>query len=272
MSACSEKIHDYYAGIIIDEFGKPIENVSVKEDLVDKYAGKTTTDKNGFFKLKASTLQGLILKKDGYITDTVPMVWHQAGETTVYSPLRTADSSKYELKKSNSAELKFLHKEFKTKPQFFQITNPKFNTDSLFGIWMTDENNGFKITKEMLIGQRVEALLPRYVAKKHESFIKTFSQNSRHDLNQQWQTYARTVDGSLFQAEVRLKIYPYINRGLNLIAQVKKMQNPEIIMIVNDQGVIVDSSDELLPVLNLTKRDLDVYRMSDLCPGFKVID
>jgi len=148
LSACSERIHDYYAGIIIDEFGKPIENVSVKEDLVDKYAGKTTTDKNGFFKLKAWTLQGLILKKDGYITDTVAMVWHQAGETTKYSPLITQDSSKHELKKIKGKELKFLHQEFKNKPEFFQISNPKFNPDSLFGIWQTDENNGFKIAKD----------------------------------------------------------------------------------------------------------------------------
>jgi len=130
----------------------------------------------------------------------------------------------------------------------------------------------FKTTKEMLIGQRIEALLPRYVAKKHEGLIKMYSQNSRHDLNQQWQTYARTVDGSLFQAEVRLKIYPYINRGLNLISQIKKVQNPEIILIVDDQGAIVDCSEELFPIFNLTKRDLDVFKIFDLCPGFKVID
>ena len=148
LSACSEKLHDYYAGIIVDEFGKPIENVSVKEDLVEAYAGKTTTDKNGFFKLKASTLQGLILKKDGYITDTVAMIWHPGGEATEYSPLITQDSSEHELKKINSVELKFLHREFKNRPDFFQITNPKFNTDSLFGIWLTDDNNGFKITKD----------------------------------------------------------------------------------------------------------------------------
>ncbi|RYD71549.1 MAG: hypothetical protein EOP55_20340 [Sphingobacteriales bacterium] len=32
MCACKQKTHDYYAGIIIDEFGKPIEGVFVKED------------------------------------------------------------------------------------------------------------------------------------------------------------------------------------------------------------------------------------------------
>lgn len=148
LCACKQKTHDYYAGIIIDEFGKPIEGVFVKEDLADKYAGTTTTDKNGFFKLKASTLEGVILKKEGYITDTVPMVWHHAGETTEYSRLITEDSSKHELQKVNGRAIVFLHKEFKNKPEFFQITNPKFKPDSLFGIWMEDENNGFKITKD----------------------------------------------------------------------------------------------------------------------------
>jgi len=130
----------------------------------------------------------------------------------------------------------------------------------------------FKITRDMLVGQRIDALLPRFVAKKHEGMIKKYSQNSRHDLNRQWNTYARTVDGSLFQAEVRLKIYPYINRGLNLIAQVRRIQNPEIIMVVDGQGLIVDCSEELLPILNLTKRDLDTTKINDVCPGFKVID
>ena len=130
----------------------------------------------------------------------------------------------------------------------------------------------FKITKDMLVGQRTDALLPRFVAKKHEGMIKKYSQNSRHDLNQQWNTYARTIDGSIFQADVRLKVYPYINRGLNLISQVRRIQNPEIIMVVDSQGAIVDCSEELFPVLNLSKRDLDTAKIQEICPGFRVID
>jgi len=132
--------------------------------------------------------------------------------------------------------------------------------------------NIFKIAKDMLVGQKIEAILPRFVAKKHEAMIKKYSQNSRHDLNQQWNTYARTIDGSIFQADVRLKIYPYINRGLNLISQVRRVQNPEIIMVVDSQGMIIDCSEELFSVLNLSKRDLDVANILEVCPGFKVID
>ncbi|WP_165872193.1 hypothetical protein [Tenacibaculum sp. M341] len=32
--SCGIKFNDYYSGIVVDEFGKPIDSVLVKEDLV----------------------------------------------------------------------------------------------------------------------------------------------------------------------------------------------------------------------------------------------
>lgn len=82
---CScRSVNDFYQGRVIDIHNKPLENVSVSE----LYRGsQTSTDTNGYFKLKrysSGFLGELVFEKDGYKTDTIPTVWHQAGETTEY--------------------------------------------------------------------------------------------------------------------------------------------------------------------------------------------
>ena len=75
-SACSIHFNDYYSGIIIDEFGLPIEGVSIKENSIDVDLKRSITDKNGFFKMNRSEniLPNLILTKKGFISDTIPLV------------------------------------------------------------------------------------------------------------------------------------------------------------------------------------------------------
>lgn len=79
-----KSINNYYQGRVIDENNKPLVNVTVMELHNDEK--RTQTDKNGYFTLNRDSedWSGLIFSKDGYITDTIPIVWHQAGETTRY--------------------------------------------------------------------------------------------------------------------------------------------------------------------------------------------
>lgn len=82
--SCKTKVNDYYQGIVLDQNDKPLERVIVTEE--DRNEKQTTTDKNGYFKLDRSRdwLGRLIFIKEGYETDTISSVWHQAGETTEY--------------------------------------------------------------------------------------------------------------------------------------------------------------------------------------------
>ncbi|MNK17603.1 hypothetical protein D3C87_357950 [compost metagenome] len=102
--SCSERIHDYHAGFIIDEQGKPIDSALIYEDLAENYVIKTYSDSTGYFKQKRQSLMDLIVSKEGYLTDTIRMVWHQAGETTEYSTLVKTDSSKVVLKADSSVQ------------------------------------------------------------------------------------------------------------------------------------------------------------------------
>lgn len=82
---CScRSVNDFYQGRVVDAQNKPLKNVVVSE----LYRGsQTSTDTNGYFKLKrysSSFLGDLVFEKYGYDTDTIPTVWHQAGETTEY--------------------------------------------------------------------------------------------------------------------------------------------------------------------------------------------
>jgi hypothetical protein len=83
--SCKPRVNNFYQGKVIDQSDNPLEGVIVTED--DRNGKQTKTDKNGYFKLDRSPdwLGRLIFIRDGYQTDTIPSVWHQAGETIEYN-------------------------------------------------------------------------------------------------------------------------------------------------------------------------------------------
>ncbi|WP_454880794.1 carboxypeptidase-like regulatory domain-containing protein [Sphingobacterium detergens] len=83
--SCKTKVNNFYQGIVLDQIDKPLEGVTVTEE--GRNEKQTITDKNGYFKLDRSSdwLGRLIFIKEGFETDTIPSVWHQAGETTEYN-------------------------------------------------------------------------------------------------------------------------------------------------------------------------------------------
>jgi len=103
-SACSIHFNDYYSGIIIDEFGLPIEGVSIKENSIDVDLKRSITDKNGFFKMNRSEvgLPKIIISRVGFISDTIPIMWSQHGEIMEYSTLIKTDSTKLVLRRKKN--------------------------------------------------------------------------------------------------------------------------------------------------------------------------
>lgn len=153
LSSCFEATNDYYSGIIVDELDRPVANVLVKEDLVDTYAFKKLTDKNGYFKFKRNegVLPDIILSKEGFRTDTIPMVWTHAGESVEYADVIKKDSTKFILKSKNRGDVIFNYHKV-PEPSFGTITNPKYGADKLFGVWLINGDKtleGFKLDKEI---------------------------------------------------------------------------------------------------------------------------
>lgn len=83
--SCKTTGNNFYQGKVLDENDKPLEGVTVVEE--DRDENRTITDKNGYFKLDRSPdwLGRLIFVKEGYKEDTIPSVWHQAGEKIEYN-------------------------------------------------------------------------------------------------------------------------------------------------------------------------------------------
>ncbi len=153
--SCKPRINDYYSGFVVDELGRPIENVLVKQDIQDEYSSKIYTNKRGYFKLKAeySGLSDLIFSKEGYLSDTIEMVWTQHGETIEYSPLITEDSSRVVLQAIGNIHIDFIHREQRMQPKLYQIGNSKYPLETIFGKWMVKGDstmNGFIIDKNSL--------------------------------------------------------------------------------------------------------------------------
>lgn len=146
-SACSEKINDYYSGIVIDELGRPVQNAIISEDYFGNNGNKTLSDKNGFFKFQRSGLPELVISKNGFINDTSRLVGSHAGEKLFYSPLITKDSTTVLLKGKNTDKLNFNYNEIR-KPDFDMILNSNFKNHQLSGVWLINgdkELRGFKL-------------------------------------------------------------------------------------------------------------------------------
>ncbi len=146
-TACSEKINDYYSGIVVDELGRPVKNALVREDYFGNNGNKTLTDKNGFFKFQRSGLPDIVISKNGFVNDTIGLVGSHAGEKLFYSPLITKDSTTVLFKGKITDKLNFNYKEIR-KPDFDTILNSNLKNKQLFGIWLINgdkELRGFKL-------------------------------------------------------------------------------------------------------------------------------
>ena len=77
-------VNDYYHGKVTDENNVPLEDVIVT---VENFENKTKTDKKGYFKLMRSSefLGKLIFRKEGYKTDTIPIIYSHRGESIRYN-------------------------------------------------------------------------------------------------------------------------------------------------------------------------------------------
>lgn len=116
----------------------------------------------------------------------------------------------------------------------------------------------FRAGKQGLIGTNLNGILPIAVAARHDGFIKDYlSRNSRDELNTQIVNYARTLDGEYFKVKVSLLISPFTQNGLNVVTHIKRLSDNEPIMIIDQEGKIIEYSESLGSFLNINvKREV----------------
>ncbi len=112
----------------------------------------------------------------------------------------------------------------------------------------------FRTSKESLVGSNVGLIMPSVVAAKHNGFIKKYHKNSKRGFQRTLKTYAKTLDDEYFAVEINLQLSPLTNKGLNLVAHIKKISEFEPVVIVDEEGNIIEYSKNLALSLNLMSK------------------
>jgi len=129
----------------------------------------------------------------------------------------------------------------------------------------------FKMNKKGLLGTNVAMLMPGMIGAQHNDLIKKYHKHSKHSLNRVIKTYAKTFNGEYFAAEITLKLSPFNQDGLNVVASIEKTSEYEPVVIIDFEGNILECSKELADILNLSAKKSQL-NIDTLCQEFKQIN
>jgi len=133
----------------------------------------------------------------------------------------------------------------------------------------------FNIAKDRFVGMKINSIMPDFIAKHHDRYMQKYSQDSKsHELDRKIHSYAKTLKGDIMELDINLKIYPYLDKGINLMGYVQKNAEESQMFIVNNDGTIVESSPNLIKTLRLASSGLTLKKISlqDICPKFEKIN
>jgi len=129
----------------------------------------------------------------------------------------------------------------------------------------------FKTSKQGLIGTNIAVVLPNFVAVKHNDLIRNYQKEFKGNIDHFISSYAKTLQDEYFKVEVTLHVSPLTHKGLNLVSYIRKLSEPQSLMIVNPRGNIVEYSQDLSLPLNLFMKKSHL-KIESLCPDFKKIN
>ena len=142
-----------------------------------------------------------------------------------------------------------------------QITDASGSVESLF-----------HIEKHKLIGQSLGSFLPSITAINLLSQIKDYARRADFKAENKFKGYGRTHDDSIFEAEIELKAYPDINKGIQLLALFKSIHSAKSLLIVDTQGNIVGCEKTLRHIINIPSQKDRQTRLQDFAPEFDQIN
>jgi len=131
----------------------------------------------------------------------------------------------------------------------------------------------FQVDKQKLLGQQLTFILPDFAANYLIKIIKNYAKVPSRKLEHTINTYGKQKDGNFFEVEVQLKLFPQIEREVKLMLMFRKIAQPKSIIIVNTEGIILDASDSLKQVFNISLQSKSVpTRFQDFAPDFDLIN
>jgi len=104
----------------------------------------------------------------------------------------------------------------------------------------------FNYPKERLVGGKINLLMPPFIAKSHDWFMQAYTQSSvTKVMNREISTFGKTGDNALIELDINLKLYPFLEKGVNMMAHIQQKNFTDMIFIVSPNGSVVEYSNKL---------------------------
>ena len=133
--------------------------------------------------------------------------------------------------------------------------------------------NIFEITKDKLIGLKINSLMPEFISRSHDKFMRSHIQSSSSQKeDREINTFGKTMKGALIHLKIKIYTYPYFDKGINLMAYIKKSETEDDILIVDMNGIIVECSDKLQGLLNIYTVDRRIIEAHEVCPALERVN
>jgi len=133
--------------------------------------------------------------------------------------------------------------------------------------------NLFHVNKQELIGKKFSYLFPPSIAQSFYNIIQKYSKSLDCNVDEIQKTFGQTVYGEVFEVEVNFQIFPYSNYEITLLVLMKKIGQPEPVLIVDPIGRIVCCSKSLEEKLKKEAVNITAFKMiQDIIVDFTTIN
>jgi hypothetical protein len=106
----------------------------------------------------------------------------------------------------------------------------------------------FNIPKENMVGDKINTLMPSFIAKNHDWFLEKYMKSSSHQrLDRKINSYGKVQNKDyIIELEINLKLYPHLDKGVNIMAHMKQINIDDRSFIVKTDGNLVGSTSKMI--------------------------
>jgi PAS domain S-box-containing protein len=103
----------------------------------------------------------------------------------------------------------------------------------------------FGLPKEKVLGSKINTLMATFIAQRHDWFMQRYLDTTTKNINKKINSYGKTANGELVELDIDLRLYPYLDKGVNMMAHIKQVNVGDRIFIVNPNGSVAESSPKM---------------------------
>jgi len=104
----------------------------------------------------------------------------------------------------------------------------------------------FGIPKDRLVGGKINTLMPNFFAKHHDWFMQRYTESSiTKGIDRNIETFGITKEDFIIELDINLKLFPYLEKGVNIMAYMKQPNLEARTLIIAPNGTITGFTEHL---------------------------